>query len=145
MNQNYCDRCLSPIGDHGPCPYIGDLDRLVWENTNFRTALWTGEHLQVTLMCIPVGGEIGLEMHKDVDQILRIESGCGLVMMGRCPSALCERQCVNSGFVVIVPAGTWHNLINTGNTPLKLYSVYGPPQHPFGTVHRTKQEAEMAE
>ena len=131
--------------DYGGEPLIVNIDRLTKVNPNFRTALWTGEHLQVTLMSIPAGGEIGLEVHPHLDQFLRIESGCAFVMMGKTEHSLSYRQRVNSNYAVIVPAGTWHNIMNAGRTPLKIYSIYAPPQHPFGTVHRTKAEAEKDE
>lgn len=115
------------------------------QNPYYRTALWTGDSLQVTLMSIPINGEIGIEMHFAGDQFIKIEDGCALVVMGEDETRLNRRYCVNRGYAVIVPAGTWHNVINTGNTPLKLYSIYAPPEHPFGTVHKTKADAEMAE
>ena len=96
-------------------------------------------------MSIPTGGDIGLEAHPNLDQFLRIESGCALVMMGKDKNILNYRKTVTSGYAVIVPAGTWHNIVNTGNMPLKIYSIYAPPQHPFGTVHRTKAEAQESE
>lgn len=101
--------------------------------------------MQITLMCIPPRGEIGLEMHPDVDQLLRVEAGCGLVMMGEGPEALYCRQAVDAGYGIVIPAGTWHNLVNTGCDPLKLVSVYAPPQHSFGTVHKTKADADAWE
>lgn len=133
------------ICDYGGEPLIINIDKAAKANQNFRTALWTGGHLQVTLMSIPSGGDIGLEIHPHLDQFLRIESGCGLVMMGETKNALNYRQKVNGDYAVIVPAGKWHNIVNTGRTPLKIYSVYAPTQHPFGTVHRTKADAERAE
>lgn len=96
-------------------------------------------------MSIPVGGEIGLEMHPDLDQFIRIDSGLARVMMGRSKERLDFRRRADANFAVVVPVGTWHNIVNIGNTPLKVYSIYAPPHHPFGTVHRTKQEAEQAE
>ena len=131
--------------DYGGEPLIVNIDRLTKVNPNFRTALWTGEHLQVTLMSIPAGGEIGLEVHPHLDQFLRIESGCAFVMMGKTEQSLSYRQRVNSNYAVIVPAGTWHNIVNAGRMPLKIYSIYAPPQHPFRTVHRTKAEADKDE
>ena len=110
-------------------------------NENFRTTLWTGCHMQLTLMSIPVGGDIGVEMHEDVDQFIRIESGRARVMIGKCRNALCEEGRMDEDDAVIVPAGTWHNVINVGRTPLKLYSIYAPPKHPRGTVHSTKEDA----
>ncbi len=96
--------------------------------------------MQLTLMNIDVNDDIGLEMHPDVDQFLRIEQGQGLVMMGEDKNKLNYRQRVHENYVVFVPAGTWHNLINTGGIPIKLYSIYAPPNHPHGTVHVTKED-----
>lgn len=131
--------------DYGPEPVVVNMDCLARQNPYYRTALWTGNHLQVTLMSIPAGGDIGLEMHAEVDQFIGIEEGCALVMMGKSKNHLKEQKKANSNYAVIIPAGTWHNIINIGKTPLKLYSVYAPPQHPFGTVHETKEAAENAE
>ena len=99
----------------------------------------------MTLMCIPPRGEIGLEMHGDTDQFLRLESGVGAVRMGSEKDKLCFQKCIRAGDGVFVPAGTWHNIINTGRYPMKLYSVYAPPKHPRGTVHQTKAIADASE
>lgn len=141
-------RCGSPapaIGDYGPNPLVVNIRCLAEQTPYFRTALWTGRYMQITLMCIPPRGEIGLEMHPDVDQLIRVEAGCGLVMMGDGPETLGYRQAVDAGYGIVIPAGTWHNLVNTGCDPLKLVSVYAPPQHPFGTVHKTKADADAWE
>lgn len=131
-----------PLTDYGPHPFVVNIQKATLENNNFRTALWTGDHLQVTLMSIPVGGEIGLENHPNTDQFLRIEQGQGIVMMGNRRDNLQYQQRVMDNYAIMIPAGTWHNLRNTGRVPLKLYSIYAPPHHPFGTVHKTKQDAE---
>ena len=131
------------IEDYGAKPLVVNIDRLTKANRNFRTALWTGKHLQLTLMSIPPGGEIGLEMHSDVDQFIRIESGYAGVMMGKSRDNLDYQRRADADYAVIIPAGTWHNIINIGNKPLKVYSIYAPPNHPFGTVHRTKHDADM--
>lgn len=110
------------------------------QNRTFRTALWTGKYLQLTLMNIGVGEEIGLEVHRDHDQFIRIEQGQGLVQMGDRRDRLSFQMPVYDNYAIFIPAGTWHNLINTGNRPLKLYSIYAPPEHPFGTVHPTKPD-----
>lgn len=144
MNGNRYSNFTPEIVDYGAKPLIVDIDRFTKMNPNYRTALWTGSHLQVTLMSIPVRGDIGLEIHPDIDQFIRIENGYALVMMGENKSVLNYQQRVNSNYAVIIPAGTWHNIINIGNTPLKLYSIYAPPQHPYGTVHKTKKDAEAA-
>ena len=130
------------IKDYGPEPLIVNIDRYAKMNTNYRTALWTGKHLQVTLMSIPPGGDIGLEMHPNVDQFIRIESGYALILMGESKNNLNYQRKADSDFALVVPAGTWHNVVNIGRTPLKLYSIYAPPQHPHGTVHKTKKDAE---
>lgn len=133
------------IRDYGPEPLVVNIDRAAKQNPYYRTALWTGKHLQVTLMNLRVGGDIGLEMHPNLDQFLRVESGVGLVKMGDRKDNLNYQRKVDSNYAIIIPAGTWHNVINIGRTPLKMYSIYAPPQHPRGTVHRTKEEAEAAE
>lgn len=131
--------------DYGPEPFVVNIEEVTKNNNAFRTALWTGNHMQLTLMSIDVGSEIGLEIHPDVDQFLRIEEGQGLVKMGDRKDRLDIQERVHEDYAIIIPAGVWHNLINTGNRPLKLYSIYAPPQHPHGTVHRTKADAEAAE
>ena len=130
------------IMDYGPEPFIFNIAHATGMNKNFRTTLWTGQDMQLTLMSIPAGGDIGIEMHNDVDQFIRIESGSAKVYMGSCENALREVGCVNQNYAIIIPAGTWHNIVNTGKGPLKVYSIYAPPQHPFNTVHPTKASAE---
>ena len=131
--------------DHGPCPYTVNIAQATEQNQNYRMALWTGCHLQLTLMCIPVCGEIALEVHPDNDQFLRIEQGNGIAMMGPCKDQLNFKQSVSADDAIFIPAGTWHNVVNTGRCPLKLYSIYAPPKHPHGTVHRTKADADRHE
>ncbi|MCI2105301.1 MAG: cupin domain-containing protein [Intestinimonas sp.] len=133
------------LKDYGPEPFVINIEQATRENHAFRTALWTGNYMQLTLMSINIGDSIGLENHPDLDQFIRIEQGQGTVMMGRSRDNLNFEKKVFRNYAVIVPAGTWHNLINTGNVPLKLYSIYAPPQHPKGTVHRTKADAMAAE
>lgn len=130
------------IRDYGNAPFTVNIEEITKENDTFRTALWTGTHLQLTLMSIPVGESIGLEIHPDTDQFLRIEQGDGLVQMGIDKNNLNFQRNVSNNFAILVPAGTWHNLINIGNVPIKLYSIYAPPKHPRGTVHLTKADAE---
>lgn len=131
--------------DYGPEPFVVNLQKATMQNSFFRTALWTGEHLQLTLMSIPVGGEVGLETHPHTDQFFYIESGYGLVMMGNTPNKLNYQTNLSEGYAIFVPAGTYHNLINIGRNPIKLFSIYAPPQHPRGTVHRTKEESDADE
>lgn len=133
------------LKDYGPEPFVINIEKATKKNTDYRLALWTGDHLQLTLMSIAVGGDIGLEMHSDLDQFIRIEEGQGIVKMGDSRDNLDFQEKVYDDFVFIIPAGKWHNLINTGTTPIKLYSIYAPPQHPKGTVHRTKEDAMAAE
>lgn len=133
----------SPIAlkDYGPKPFAVDIEEAAKQNNNYRIALWTGKYLQVTLMSINVGEDIGLEVHPNLDQFIRIEEGQGLLQMGDSKDRLDFQRRVEADYAFVIPAGTWHNLINTGNRPIKLYSIYAPPQHPFGTVHRTKRDA----
>lgn len=133
------------LKDYGSKPFVVNIDEATKQNNTFRTALWTGRHLQVTLMSINVGEDIGLEMHPTVDQFLRIEQGQGLVQMGHSKNRLDFQKKVYDDDAILIPAGTWHNLTNTGNIRLKLYSIYAPPEHPFGTVHETKAIAMAAE
>ena len=133
------------LTDYGSRPFVVNINEASKQNNTFRTALWTGKHLQVTLMSLNVGEDIGLEMHSDVDQFLRLEQGQGIVRMGNSPDNLNFERRVFDDSAIVIPAGTWHNLINTGNIPLKLYSIYAPPNHPFGTVHATKEDAMAAE
>ena len=98
--------------------------------------------MQLTLMSIPQKCDIGIEMHPDVDQFVRVESGRAKVYFGNSRNSLHEAEVVNENYAILIPAGTWHNIVNIGSRPLKVYSLYAPPQHPFGTVHKTKADAE---
>ncbi|OWV38849.1 hypothetical protein CE489_05230 [Bacillus spizizenii] len=144
LRSSFEDRNLL-LKDYGPKPFVVNINRATKQNNTFRTALWTGKHFQVTLMSIGIGEDIGLEMHSNVDQFLRIEQGRGIVKMGKSKDNLNFQRNVYDDSAIVIPAGTWHNVINTGNTPLKLYSIYAPPNHPFGTVHKTKADAAAAE
>lgn len=136
---------LIELKDYGPKPFAVNIEAATKQNDNFRTALWTGKHLQVTLMSIGVREDIGLEIHPNTDQFIRIEEGQGLVKMGEKKDRMDFEEAVYEDYAIIIPAGTWHNLYNTGNRPLRLYSIYAPPQHPHGTVHKTKAIAQAAE
>lgn len=129
------------LTDYGSEPFVVNINEATKQNNKYRTALWTGKHLQVTLMSINVGEDIGLEIHPNVDQFLRIEQGQGIVQMGKSKDNLNFKRNAYDDFAIMIPAGTWHNVTNTGNIPLKLYSIYAPPNHPFGTVHVTKADA----
>ena len=126
-------------------PAVINIRRITLSNDYYRREIWTGEYLQVTVMCIPAGGEIGLEVHEDLDQFLRVEYGVGSVYAGS------ERRAVeyigeaDASSGIFIPAGTYHNVLNRRNVPLKLYSVYAPPKHPVGTTQRTKFDADLEE
>jgi mannose-6-phosphate isomerase-like protein (cupin superfamily) len=135
---------MQHITDIGPSPLVTNIETETLDNTNYRTTLWTGSNLQVTLMSINPGHDIGLEVHNDHDQFLRIEQGSATVQMGPNADSLQTWQAADDD-AIIVPAGTWHNLTNNGDSLLKLYSIYAPPEHPRGTVHVTKEEADIAE
>lgn len=134
-------KCID-LSDHGPNPYVVNINEATKQNYTFRTALWTGDYLQLTVMSINPGDCVGLEIHHDVDQFIRIEEGQGLALIGDCKDNLYFREKVYDDYVILIPAGKWHNLINTGCIPLKLYSIYAPPEHPHGTIHKTKEDAE---
>lgn len=140
MKENQCP--IQEIRDFGAEPIAVSIEKITKQNQTYRTALWTGNKLQVTVMCIPAGKDIGLEIHPQTEQFIRVESGCGIAVMGKCKDELKLRFRISDGYAVLIPAGTWHNIINTGNAPLKLYSIYAPVQHPFGTVQETKNSAE---
>lgn len=145
MSIKHSRDCICPIGDPGPVPFTANLLQAAHQNHYFRSALWTGNHLQLTVMCIPPNGEIGLELHPDTDQLIRIEDGQASLRMGRSREQMTFRRSLHTGEVVLVPCGTWHNIINIGARSLKLSSVYAPPQHPRGTVHWAKADAERRE
>ncbi len=131
--------------DLGNQPAIINIHKETCKNSYFRKAIWTGEHLQVTVMSIPAGGEIGLEMHDDVDQFIRVEYGVGSVYMGKTKQDVKFFGNANNNYAILIPAGTWHNILNEQNIPLKVYSIYAPPKHPIGTIHKTKFDADLAE
>lgn len=133
------------LQDTGPNPFVVNIEELTLSNENFRTAVWTGQHFQMTLMTIKVGGEVGLEVHEDTDQFLRLEQGKAKVVMGPSQDQLDSTWDAEDDWSIIVPAGTWHNIINVGDEPLKLYSIYAPPHHPHSTVHATYEDAMAAE
>ena len=116
--------------------YVDDIERATIANEDFRRVLYTGKHLQLVLMTLPPGCDIGEEVHEDRDQFFRIEEGEGEIRI----DGVANR--VEDDFAVIVPAGARHNVINTGDEPLRLYTLYGPPEHRDGIVHETKEQAE---
>lgn len=125
--------------------WVGNVEEATLENANFRTVLFTGSNLQLTVMCLGPGEEIGVEMHDHLDQFLRIEQGSARVTFGPSAEQVDEEHEVTDDWAVVVPGGTWHNVINTGDGELKLYSLYAPPEHPPETVHRTKADADASE
>lgn len=115
--------------------YTVDLETSTLENTKFRKVLYTAKHSQLVLMTLPVGEDIGLETHPEHDQFIRVEAGSAKALLNG------EEHELTDGWAVVIPAGTEHNIINTGTDELKLYTVYTPPEHPDGTVHATKADA----
>jgi mannose-6-phosphate isomerase-like protein (cupin superfamily) len=130
------------ITDIGPNPQAFDLESATLENPNYRTVAWSGEYLQVTLMSIPVGGDIGLEKHGETDQFIRLDRGRGRAQMGPAKGELTFDQDVTDGWCVIVPAGTWHNVTNVGDEAMQVYTVYAPQHHTPGKVQPTKAIAD---
>jgi mannose-6-phosphate isomerase-like protein (cupin superfamily) len=121
--------------------YVGPIEKATLNNSYFRQVLFTGKHSQLVVMCLQPAEEIGNEVHPNVDQFFRIEEGKAKFIFNEE-----EEHLVVEGDAVVVPAGTYHNVINTSSfKPLKLYTIYTPPNHPDGTVHKTKAEAEAAE
>ena len=120
--------------------YVTNIETKTLENRNFREVLYTSRGLQLVVMSIAPGGEIGLETHDDVDQFIRVEAGQGKAILGS------QERPLADGSAVVIPAGTAHNILNVSNSePLKLYSIYTPPEHPAGTVHKDKAEADEYE
>lgn len=133
------------ITDNGPKPNTFDIETATKENKNYRTTAWTGKYLQVTLMSIPVGESIGLEAHPETDQFLRLDAGKGHCVMGPSKDDLPFQQDVEDGWSVQVPAGTWHDIINTGDEPMQVYAVYAPSHHAQGIVQKTAEDADKDE
>ena len=137
------------MSDETPNPssigWVGDIENVTKANTTFRTVVHTGEHLQLTVMSLGVGENIGWEMHDNLDQFLRVESGTGKLSLGRSADDIAEEHAILDDWAAIIPAGTWHDVVNEGDRELKLYSIYAPPDHPPGTVHVTKDDAEHDE
>jgi mannose-6-phosphate isomerase-like protein (cupin superfamily) len=125
--------------------WVADIERLTLDNDTFRTVVHTGTHAQLTVMSLKPGEEIGWEAHDHLDQFLRIEQGSARLDLGRAESGVDESHEVSDDWAFVVPAGVWHNVVNTGSDDLKLYSIYSPPEHPDGTVHKTKADADADE
>ena len=116
--------------------YVDNIERVTVANEDFRRVLYTGKNLQLVLMTLPPGCDIGEEVHEDRDQFFRIEEGSGIIRIDGVDNR------VEDDFAVIVPAGARHNVINDGEAPLRLYTIYGPPEHRDGVVHKDKAQAE---
>jgi mannose-6-phosphate isomerase-like protein (cupin superfamily) len=125
--------------------WVGEIEQATVDNTTFRTVIFTGKHTQLTVMSIAAGEDIGREVHHDRDQFIRIEQGRERVEFSKSAEGVDETHDVEADWAVIVPAGIWHNVINTSDGELKLYSLYSPPEHPDGIVHVTKADALSAE
>jgi mannose-6-phosphate isomerase-like protein (cupin superfamily) len=137
------------VSDETPNPssigWVGDIEDVTKANTTFRTVVHTAKHLQLTVMSLAAGENVGWEMHDNLDQFLRIESGSGTLKLGTSADDVAEEHAVSDDWAMIIPAGTWHDVVNEGDSELKLYSIYTPPDHPPGTVHVTKADAEHDE
>jgi mannose-6-phosphate isomerase-like protein (cupin superfamily) len=131
--------------DTGPEPNAFNIEEATRENDTYRTVAWTGRYLQVTLMSVAVGDSIGLEAHPDTDQLLRVDAGKGKCVMGSAEDQLTFEQEVFDGWSIQVPAGTWHDVINIGDEPLRLSAVYAPVHHAPGLVQETGRDAERDE
>ncbi len=138
-NHAYCEMCEHKCkNEHGGEAYALNVEKSANKNRNFRESVWTGKYLQMTLMSIPCSHDIGVEIHEDTDQYIRIEHGYAVALTGH------DRHCLNNkiklcvGDAIFIPAGTWHNIVNVGRCDLKISSVYAPPHHPRCTVERNK-------
>lgn len=120
-------------------PYVANIEEETLKNDFFRKEVFTGEHLQITVMSVQPGQDIGVETHPHTDQFLRVEQGSGKAIIGG------QEYEVSDAFGITIPAGMEHNVINTGTVAMKMYSIYTPPNHPVGTVHETKADADAAE
>ncbi len=136
---------MSNPTDAGPNPFVVDIESATLTNENYRTTLWTGKNLQMTVMNIEPGHDIGLEVHEHGDQFIRVEAGRARVQMGPAEDDLSFDEEVGDDWVILVPAGSWHNVTNIGGDALKVYTLYAPPEHEHGAVHATKAEADADE
>ncbi len=118
--------------------FVGNIEDKAEANGDFRHVLYTGPHMQLVLMTLQRGEDIGEEVHEDTDQYFRVEKGKGEVSIDG------QVTRIDSDTAIVIPAGTRHNIRNTGEKPLRMYTLYAPPHHPQGTVHHTKAEAESA-
>ena len=136
---------VCPASDDNAGGMILNVAQLACTNVYYRQEIWTGTHMQMTVMSIPSGGEVGLELHADFDQLLLVERGVASVYMGETKQSVGFVGYANTDCAIVVPSGTWHNVINDQKCPLKLASVYAPPHHPVGTVQKTKFDSDLAD
>lgn len=125
--------------------WVGNVEEETLANETFRTVIFTGDHTQLTVMRLGPGEDIGREAHDDLDQFIRIEKGRARIELGKSEDGFDETHDVEDDWAAIIPAGIWHNVVNTGSDDVKLYSLYSPPEHPDGTVHKTRAESDAAE
>ena len=138
-DQSICSKCENRCqNEHGGEIYYLNVEKSANKNRNFRESIWTGRYLQMTLMSIHCGEDIGIELHKDTDQYIRVEHGYALVLTGCDSKNLDNKHKLTTGDAVLIPAGVWHNIVNIGRCDLKLSSVYAPPHHPKCTVQENK-------
>lgn len=123
--------------DNGKKPWAVNIEKLTTANDNFRSTMWTGKNLQLTVMSLKPGEEIGLEKHDIGDQFIRVEQGNARVVMGAMKNKMTFDKKVSDDWAILIPSGFWHNIINEGNNALKLYVLYAPPEHPAGTIDKT--------
>jgi mannose-6-phosphate isomerase-like protein (cupin superfamily) len=128
--------------DYGKHPWVVNIEDMTVKNEYFRAAKWTGQYLQMTVMSLKPGEEIGLEKHDQGDQFIRVEKGNARVVMGLSKDKMTFDKKVSDDWAIFIPSGFWHNIINEGDKPLKVYVIYAPPEHPAGTLHRTSKESE---
>ncbi len=128
--------------DYGKQPWVVNIEDLTVKNENFRATKWTGRKLQMTVMSLKPGEAIGLEKHDEGDQFIRVEKGTARVVMGASKDKMTFDKKVSDDWAIFIPNGFWHNIINEGDKPLKVYVIYAQPEHPAGTVHKTFKESE---
>lgn len=129
------------IEDIGPKPQSFDLEQATRDNERYRAVVWSGRYLQLTLMSIPPGGDVGLEMHPETDQFIRLDAGRGRVELGASKDRPTLKQDVADGWCALIPAGTWHNVTNIGTEPMQVYAIYAPAHHKPGKIHDTAASA----
>jgi len=128
--------------DMGKKPWVLDIEEATSANSHYRNVSWSGEYIQMVLMSLKPGEVIDLELHENHDQFIRIEQGVARVLMGETKDNFTFDKNVSDDWSIFIPAGYWHEVRNIGDTDLKLYTIYGPPDHPAGTIHETYEEAE---